>query len=217
MELSLREQEDFRERLQEEMRRRGIEKQKDFAALLGISPTFLNQIFGRKRTGSRQLVNFAKRLKVPLGYLLGYETLPDYFPEYHSIPLVEGHIAANPAGRIPGDAVEALVWLHRSQLGGRHDLVAVRLGPGADSMQPALHPGDLIIIDRADHEITARGLYAVRLPDLESCAVKRVQLLPDQRHVLLLSDNPTYEPLPLQWHEHLIIGRVIWSWTNWVR
>lgn len=137
--------------------------------------------------------------------------------QYLSIPLVEGRIAANPRGLIPGEAIESLVWLHRSQLGGRHDLVAVRLGPDADSMQPALHPGDLVIIDRADQEITARGLYAVRLPDLESCAVKRLQLLPDHRHVLLLSDNPAYEPLPLEWHEHLIIGRVVWSWTNWVR
>lgn len=217
MELSLKDQERFRERLREEMSRRGIEQQNDFAALLGITPTYISYIFSGKRIGFRQVVNFSKKLKVPVGYLLGLEKLPDYLKDYTSVPLVEGRIAAHPDGLIPGDAVESYLWLHRSQLGGRRDLAAVRLGPEADSMEPALHPGDLVIIDRHDCEVVPRGLYAVRLPDLESCAVKRVQPVPGQPYVLLLSDNPKYDPLPVEWHEHLIIGRVIWSSTNWVR
>lgn len=162
-------------------------------------------------------MNFSKKLKVPIGYLLGLEKLPDCFSEYLQVPLVEGRIAANPAGLIPGESVESQVWLPRSELCGRSELVAVRLASGADSMEPSLHPGDLVVIDRGDREITPRGLYAVRLPDLESCTIKRLQPVPDKPYVLLLSDNPKYDPLPVDWHENLIIGRVVWSWTNWVR
>jgi SOS-response transcriptional repressor LexA len=74
-----------------------------------------------------------------------------------------------------------------------------------------------VIIDRSDREITPRGLFAVRLPDLESCTIKRLQPVPDKPYVLLLSDNPKYNPLPVDWHDHLIIGRVVWSMSNWVR
>lgn len=213
----MREQERFRDRLHEEMRRREISQQNDFAALLGITPTFLSQIFGGKRSGARKLVDFSKRLKVPIGYLLGLEKLPDCYFGYLSVPLVEGRIAANPAGLIPGDAVESQIMLNRSELCGRHNLVAVRLAADADSMEPSLHPGDLVVIDRGDQEITPRGLYAVRLPDMESCTIKRLQLISDQNIILLLSDNPKYEPLPVASHEHLIIGRLIWSLTNWLR
>lgn len=160
------------------------------------------------------------RIVFQLAYaLLGRSplSLKEPLQEYVTIPQVEGRIAANPAGLIPGDAVESQVWLHRAQLCGRHDLVAVRLAHDADSMEPSLHPGDLVVIDRGDREITTRGVYAVRLPDLESCTIKRLQLIPDQNIVLLLSDNPKYEPLPMPCHEHLIIGRVVWSLTNWVK
>ena len=217
MELSLKEQEVLRDRLRSEMTRRGFEHQNAFAAFLGITPQFLGQILGGGRFGSRKLVQFAKRLNVPIGYLLGLEKLPDFFKDYLSVPVVEGGIAANPAGQISGEAIEFFLWIHRSQIKGLNNLVAVHLALDADSMEPTLHPGDLVVIDRDDRELTPRGLYAVRLPDLESCAVKRVQPVPDQQLVLLLSDNPQYLPQPVPWHEQLVIGRVVWSWTNWVR
>lgn len=220
VELSLRDQERFRNRLHAEMNRRGIKNQYEFATLLDISPQYLGQIFGGSRMGVRQLINFSKRLKVPVSYLLGLEDYQEWWSlqdEYAAVPLVQGNIAANPTGEIPGDAVESRLWLHKAELGSRHDLVAVRLGNNADSMTPALHPGDLVVIDRADREITAHGLYAVRLPDMESCAIKRIQPVPGKEYILLLSENTHYPPEPVPWHEHLIIGRVIWSWTNWVR
>jgi SOS-response transcriptional repressor LexA len=217
MQLSLEEHETLRNRLWDEMRRRGFESQNAFAVFLGITPQFLGQILSGQRKGSRKLIHFAKRLKVPIGYLIGLEQLPDLLKNQVLIPLVSGRIAANPAGEIPGDAVEQQLFLPLEQMGGRKNLVAVRLGPEADSMEPSLHRGDLIIIDREDREISPRGLYAVRLPDLESCAVKKLQALPDGKHVLLISDNPAYAPAAVEWHEYLIIGRVIWSETSWLR
>lgn len=211
MELTLREQERLRDRLRQEMHRRDL-LQKDFAKLLGIRPTYLSYILSGKRAGARKLVDFAKRLKVPIGYLLGLENLPDFV----TIPLVAGHIAANPKGEITGDMIENFLYLPAANLHGRRNLIAVSLGPEARSMEPNLHPGDHIIIDRDDREFSTRGLFAVRLPDLESCAVKRLGKLPDGKHILLISDNPDYPPKAVEWHEHLLIGRVVWSLTKWI-
>jgi len=220
VELSLKDQEIFRDRLRSEMRKRKIKKQYEFAKVLGITPTYLSAILGGKRIGSRQMVNFAKRLKVPIGYLLGLEDYQEWWglqDEYLEVPLVKGRIAANPAGQIPGDAVETRLWLPKAQLHGHRDLVAVRLGEEADSMTPTLRPGDTVVIDRADKEIVPHHLFAVRLPDMESCAVKRVQKVPDKDFLLLLSDNRAYPPEPVPLHDYLIIGRVIWSSTYWVK
>jgi len=137
--------------------------------------------------------------------------------DYLAIPLVQGRIAAHPSGEIPGDAIESWLWLPKSELHGRRRLVAVRLGEESDSMLPLLSPGATVVIDRADREITPDGLFAVRLPDLESCAVKRIQLVPEKKSVLLLSENKAYPPELVDWHEHLLIGRVVWSLLNWVR
>lgn len=139
-------------------------------------------------------------------------------PDYLAIPLVTEPIAAHPRGRIPGELSIEDIWLPTALLHGRHNLIAVRLASDADSMSPQLRPGDLVVIDTDDREFTSdRNLYAVRLEDRESCAVKRLQLLPDGRHVLLLSENPTYSPLAVEWREDLIIGRVVWSCTDWLR
>jgi len=63
-----------------------------------------------------------------------------------------------------------------------------------------------------------RGSIAVRLEQFEgACAIKRVK----KNHTfwIFLSDNPEVEPIALEKKENPnpIIGRVIWSWTSWVR
>lgn len=191
----------------------GMDNLSKFARRNGLLEKNLTNFLGYERTSNPTIRITYKILRGLLGKppitLNGKDN-------FLYIPLVEGRIAANPGGLIPGDAVESQICIPCAELHGRHDLVAVRLAPGADSMEPALRPGDLVVIDRGDREITPRGLYAVRLPDLESCTIKRLQLIPDQNIVLLLSVNLKYEPLPVPYHEHLIIGRVIWSLTDWI-
>ncbi|MDD3493420.1 MAG: S24 family peptidase [Candidatus Thermoplasmatota archaeon] len=146
-----------------------------------------------------------------IGYLLGLEELSGV-----KVPLVSGRIAASPNGRIPGEAIEKTLWLPSDLVGSRHNLVAIRLGADAHSMFPSLRPGDLAIIDRNDRDLTAHGIYAIRLGDLESCSLKRLQRVAGHDMVVLISDNPAYPAESIPWHEHLIIGRLIWSWINWV-
>lgn len=141
-------------------------------------------------------------------------------PEYYlAVPLVEGHIAAGYAGAIPGNYVEDLAWVYKPEIGARehHNLRAVRLAPDADSMEATIRRGSIVIIDPTEVIPLPKGIYAVRLDEEGGCAIKRV--FQTEAHWVLVSDNPEYPPIAVEKVRmpNLIIGRVIWSWTSWVR
>jgi len=132
---------------------------------------------------------------------------------------VEGRIAAGHAGAIPGDCVDDLVWVYKPELGARqhHNLRAVRLRPDADSMEPTIRRGSIVIIDPIETNVAPKAIYAVRLDEEGGCAIKRVSQT--DGHWVLVSDNPEYPPVAMEKARmpNIVIGRVIWSWTSWVR
>ena len=200
---------------------------------------------GRKIKGSREFLPgeiraVCERLKIPRHLVIYPEDIQPFNPpqpiitvlgieddalpgikteDYLAVPLVEGQIAAGFAGAVPGDYVKGLVWVYRPEIGKRqyHNLRAVQLANNAHSMEPTIRSGDIVIIDPADREINPKSIYAVRLDEEGGCAIKRVRVSND--FAVLLSDNADFEPiiLPKDRAENLIIGRVIWSWTSWVR
>ncbi|MBW2135650.1 MAG: S24 family peptidase [Deltaproteobacteria bacterium] len=143
--------------------------------------------------------------------------------DYLAVPLVEGYIAAGYEGTIPEEYIISLVWVYRPEIGKRqyHDLRAVRLGKNAESMRRTLKPGDIIIVDPTEKPpakpLVQKGIYAVRVDEEGGCAVKRVREKDD--FWILLSDNPEYDPILIKKDAKYnpIIGRVIWSWTSWVK
>ena len=216
-------------------------KKKALANKLGLDPSYFNRMLdGERRWQLEYLEAIAHHFKMDLWELLrpedrgGFQqpnaiiTILGAKPgskmavdaeQYLAVPLVEGPIAAGNAGAIPGDYIKGLVWVNRPEIGKRqhHNLRAVQLGKDAHSMEPTIRSGDIVIIDPKDLNITKKAIYAVRLDSEGGCAVKRVRV--SDNHVVLLSDNPDYEPLVLNKDqvENLIIGRVIWSWTRWAK
>lgn len=89
--------------------------------------------------------------------------------------------------------------------GRRSALSIIRVA--GDSMEPTLHDGDDILVDRDSITIRPGSIYVLRLDDL--LVVKR--LLRDQRGLVIHSDNPahpansSFDPATLQ-----IVGRVLW-------
>jgi phage repressor protein C with HTH and peptisase S24 domain len=139
--------------------------------------------------------------------------------DYFAVPMVEGHIAAGHAGVIPGDYITSMVWVYKPEIGKRkhHNLRAVKLANNATSMEPTIRRGSIVIIDPAEITIK-KGIYAVRLDHFEgACAIKRVK--ENGEFWFFLSDNPEWEPIVMKKERdhNPIIGRVIWSWTSWVK
>ena len=127
--------------------------------------------------------------------------------EYVYIPQVAGRISAG-TGRLPEETIEMKVafrkeWIHRK--GDSKNMVLIKVE--GDSMEPTLHAGDTVLVDRGRNYITpGGGVYAIALDD--HIMVKRVQQL--SSGIRVMSDNKNYDPYDVIPDKIKIHGKVIW-------
>jgi phage repressor protein C with HTH and peptisase S24 domain len=95
-------------------------------------------------------------------------------------------------------------WLREQGLGGAQ-LSAIRVQ--GDSMEPLLHDGDEILVDRAQRTLRD-GIHVIRLGD--ALMVKRLAAAGPGR-ATLLSQNYAYPPVEVALDELEIVGRVVWK------
>jgi len=80
------------------------------------------------------------------------------------------------------------IWIYKPEIRNHQDLVGIKLANEAVSMEPTLHPDDIVVMDRTDKEITPKGIFAVRTNDpFTPCTVKRLRAV--QGKFWLISDN----------------------------
>jgi len=222
------------------MAEKGIKDQQQFNEMVGVQRAVSRWTSGECRPSVDTLMVIKEIFGKSIDWLLTGEEPPSFQPVqpiialagtqpevpeglrpefYLAVPLVEGRIAAGHAGAIPGDYVEDLVWVFKPEIGAReyHNLRAVRLAPDAGSMEPTIRRGSILIIDPVGGHPLPKAIYAVRLDEEGGCAIKRVSQT--ENHWVLVSDNPEYPPIAVEKARipNIIIGRVIWSWTSWVR
>ncbi|GAB6035789.1 hypothetical protein JCM15519_03480 [Fundidesulfovibrio butyratiphilus] len=94
----------------------------------------------------------------------------------------------------------------------------VMMDIAGDSMEPEIKDGDTVLIDEAQNEIIAGGLFAVGIDS--NVLVKYVDALPGK--IILRSRNNSYAPIEVSMTGDLadtvrIIGRVVWSCREYVR
>ena len=156
----------------------------------------------------------------------GEYVAPPVAEDYIAAPLV-GEVGAGP-GYLPQESVESwfLVYKNVPAIMGRRNLIAVEIGARSTSMQPLLNPGDIVLVDRDDIDVSRPGhIMLVRDPD-GAGMVKRVSVQPsaDRRDFSLqfYSDNAAENP-PLLYSlradyggdiSNAIVGRVIWAWSD---
>jgi len=212
-----------------------------FARGLGIDPALFRRFLkGKRRWRMDYLEKVAEGFEMSLEDLLTgpkpppqvlqpvislvgeYDRPPEglIVDDYFAVPMVDGNIAAGHAGAIPGDYITSMVWVYKPEIGKRkhHNLRAVKLANNANSMEPTIRRGSIVIIDPTETAIHKRAIYAVRLEQHEgACAIKRVK--ENGEFWFFLSDNPEWDPIVMrkERNQNPIIGRVIWSWTSWVK
>jgi len=149
--------------------------------------------------------------------------------DYIAVPLAAGAVAAG-RGLIPHDEIRSwvLVWRNHDSVRFRTNLIGVEIGTGQRSMEPTLHPQDIILVDRDDFKdrfAPPGNMFLVREPD-DSVMVKRVSIQPrnDDMMLTFYSDNVEYPPLLYSLNEdydgdigRAIIGRVVWAWSDMSR
>lgn len=153
---------------------------------------------------------------------------PPVSEDYLAVPLAEEAIAAGP-GLMPQDALRGwvIVWRHHDSVRFRTDLVAVEIGKGQTSMVPHLHPGDIVLVDKADRRPDVDGKIMLVCDPDGGCAVKRVssRTVDGDVELVFYSDNAVGNPprvfrLNRDYGGHLeaaIGGRVVWGWSDMTR
>lgn len=145
--------------------------------------------------------------------------------DYIAAPLV-GEVGAG-AGYLPEEEIRSwfLVYRQLPAIRYRRNLVAVEIGPASTSMRPTLNPGDIVLVDRDDRDVTRPGHMMLVLDPLDgSGMVKRVSV--HERggdfQITFYSDNAAAWPPNVyslekdfggDW-DKAIIGRVIWAWAD---
>ena len=79
-----------------------------------------------------------------------------------------------------------------------------------ESMEPHIHNGDLLLVDRTDTAFRNFGVYVIEVRDER--LVKRVQRKFDGS-LILISDNQVYQPEGIDAQlakEVHVLGRVVW-------
>lgn len=98
----------------------------------------------------------------------------------------------------------------------RENVVSLRVE--GDSMEPTIMKGGFIGVVPFTAPLVEGEMYVVHLPYFGD-VVKRVRMGDNVNEIVLLSDNPHYPPqhVPLDGHDDLIRGRVIWSISSYVK
>jgi len=146
--------------------------------------------------------------------------------DYLAVPLVPASQAANPC-KVPEETIRGwvLVWRHQESIRFRSNLAAVEVEAGERAMEPTLHPGDLVIVDRSDCDPTPTGtIMLVREPKNGRAMVRRVSTkrLDDDLELIFYSDNSRdYPPASYRLERdydgdiaRAIGGNVVWAWND---
>lgn len=132
--------------------------------------------------------------------------------EYALIPGYSVQVAAG-AGAFPIDEQPTRRLAFRRKwlrYRGLHEKDLVLVFAKGDSMEPTISDNNTLMIDTNQRELTDGAIYVIRTN--HHLIVKRVQTLLGDA-ILLLSDNPAYQPIEVQMSEANdleVIGRVVW-------
>ena len=156
----------------------------------------------------------------------GEHATPPQAIDYIATPLV-GEAGAGP-GYLPQDEIKSwfLVYKHQAAVRYRRNLIAVEIGHNSTSMQPTLNPGDIVLVDRDDRNVSKAGHMMLVLDPMDgSGMIKRVavsDLEDGDFRITYYSDNTVSNP-PMVYSlkkdfgndwEKTIVGRVVWAWSD---
>lgn len=143
-----------------------------------------------------------------------YRLTTEEADKYFYIPLYDVEASAGDGGIVEKEEIIDLLafskgWL-RNELRVSNPANLNIIYVKGESMEPTLRPGDIVLVDRGDLEISD-GIYVLRLNG--ALLIKRLQRLPGLI-VRVASDNPAYDSYTVNFSEHHelhLVGRVVWG------
>jgi phage repressor protein C with HTH and peptisase S24 domain len=129
--------------------------------------------------------------------------------DFVSVPLTESAIAAGQP-IIPQESIEDYVLLHIRAAGKRSNLVASRVD--GHSMEPTLHPGDIVVIDRDDKIIVKNKMFAIYHE-----GGLTAKFLEKKNNLLILrpiNPNAEIQIIDLNENPQPVVGKIIGAWKD---
>lgn len=150
---------------------------------------------------------------------------PPRAEDYIAIPMF-GEVGAG-NGYYPQDEICGwfMVNVNLPAVRHRRNLIAVEIGKNSTSMRPTLNPGDIVLVDRDDRDVSSPGRMMLVLDPMDSSGmVKRVSVQKDRDdfRITFYSGNAAQWPPSVysfnkdfdhEW-DKVIVGRVIWAWSD---
>lgn len=221
---------EFREQLSKRMREAAKSKGLTIAEVanqLGMKHSAVSHYFnGINEPKARILLRFSEIVGVPIQDLLNppsevrhAEQFDLTSGEFVRLPIRDVRLSAGP-GAEPGseETIGHLAfraeWLRSLHIEpGEASLVRV----DGDSMAPTLESGDMVLIDHRRRTLIGKSAIFACRADTD-LMIKRVEMLPKTRNILLHSDNPdhpTQEVPADKAPDFELIGKVVWSARTW--
>ena len=217
-----------RERLRDLLRQNDLTMARASTAI-GRNKTYLQQYLVRgmpKVLGFQDSEALAKLLDCDPG-ALRHAALPPrkpqsrtrrYGPRAHPdaplVPISEMEVeAAAGGGAVADEVTEERARWYLPEAMVRHEgdanpetlrILRVR----GDSMEPEMREGDRLLVDTARRRPATGELFV--LFDGTGLVVKRVEMVPGEAHLRLLSANPAYAPYTALGDEIHVVGKVVW-------
>jgi SOS-response transcriptional repressor LexA len=129
--------------------------------------------------------------------------------DFVSVPLTESAIAAGQP-IIPQENIEDYVLLHIRAAGKRSNLVASRVD--GHSMEPSLHPGDIVVIDRDDKIIVKNKMFAIYHEG--GLTAKFIEKKTNLLILRPINPNAEIQIIDLNENPQPVVGKVIGAWKD---
>ena len=167
---------------------------------------------GNRRPSIDMIEQISKALGLSLAEF--FSCKDDRLPDIDFVPLVKAVPRAGTGGLETDEDFQGLYSFHSSFLvrkQGSPETMRLFCIQG-NSMEPTLQAGDMIMINQSMQDIRSGSVYLIRLEG--ELMVKRLENRPGGL-LLIRSDNPSYETIPVQKDnesiDFAIFGRMVWS------
>ena len=187
---------------------------KDVAEALGIVPAYFSVLKKRGTLPLAQISDFCAKRKISINWLL-YDQAPRSLEEstekYAAIRYFRQINASAGSGALNWEEEYETIRIGEDLvdlLGGRSRLKYIEaLEVKGDSMEPLLHDGDIVAVDRSRCEVRSGGIYVIRIG--EELFIKRLERGEGERGWICTSLNSVYPAIEAEPSELHILGEAV--------
>ncbi len=187
---------------------------KDVAEALGIVPAYFSVLKKRGTLPLAQISDFCARRKISINWLL-YDQAPKSLEEstekFATIRYFKQINASAGSGALNWEEEYETIRIGEELvdlLGGRNHLKYIdALEVKGDSMEPLLHDGDLVAVDRSRREAREGAIYVLRIG--EELFIKRLERSDESGEWVCISLNSAYPAIQAEPSELHIIGEAV--------